>query len=234
MIPNVEVSITALIITGLLTRLYQQWREKKNITKFTMPNLPFAVEMAAEPIRDARFILVTGGNGFLGRHVVDMLVNTKKLNVIVLDVSIPEKSKRSVHVTYVQGSILIKDHIEKTLNLPTKLQGDHVHSVLHLASLVPYLGTHTNLRILPCRNNFREDCLRHQIPPSFIHSLKFRCMISGVPYQAIWEVNVTGTEKVLECAVRHGVKSLVYTSSATAVLDAGKKGNGHFNQTILV
>jgi dihydroflavonol-4-reductase len=69
-------------------------------------------------------VLVTGGNGFIGQHVVSALVE-RNCRVRVLDLKPPTRALLEVH--YVSGSVLDSDLVNEAL--------DGVDQVYHLAGL---------------------------------------------------------------------------------------------------
>ena len=153
---------------------------KKNFERYMQPKLEFKVVPASTTNKSARTIMLTGGNGFVGKCMVSQLIE-KNLNVIVFDVMLPPEHLRSVHVTYVQGNLLNENHLSRVFQLHKTLGSEwKVHSVIHVAALIPYLG---------------------------------------VPEEAIFAVNVHGTDKLLKLSASQEVKSFIYTSSATVVLE---------------
>ena len=79
-----------------------------------------------------RPILVTGGAGFIGSHLVDQLVNEGS-TVTVLDVLEPQvhgesAGNRNPHARYVEGSVLDPDAVSRAL--------DGASGVVHLAAQV--------------------------------------------------------------------------------------------------
>ncbi|MGE5342756.1 MAG: NAD-dependent epimerase/dehydratase family protein [Candidatus Omnitrophota bacterium] len=127
-------------------------------------------------------ILVIGGAGFIGSHIIDELINEDVSEIVIYD-----NFSRGTH-----------DNIEVALKDPRvkifELGGDILHTdilneavkgkdyVFHLAALW----------LLHC----------HEYPRSAFH------------------VNIEGTFNVLEACVRHNVKKLIYSSSASVYGDA--------------
>ncbi|KAM6155890.1 3 beta-hydroxysteroid dehydrogenase type 7 [Rhynchocyon petersi] len=128
--------------------------------------------------------LVTGGCGFLGEHVVQMLLQQeprlRELRVFDLHLSpwLEELKTGPVQVTAIQGDVTQAHEVEAAVT------GAHV--VIHTAGLVDVFGRSS---------------------PKTIH-----------------EVNVQGTQNVIEACVRTGTRFLVYTSSMEVV---GPNTKGH-------
>ena len=59
-------------------------------------------------------ILVTGGSGFIGSHIVDELSKDKKNQIIIYDIIKPEIDHSS-NVKYVDGDICYKTSIDKAI-----------------------------------------------------------------------------------------------------------------------
>ncbi|XP_006896663.1 PREDICTED: 3 beta-hydroxysteroid dehydrogenase type 7 [Elephantulus edwardii] len=128
--------------------------------------------------------LVTGGCGFLGEHVVQMLLQREprlaELRVFDLHLSpwLEELKTGPVQVTAIQGDVTQAHEVEAAV------AGAHV--VIHTAGLVDVFGRSS---------------------PETIH-----------------EVNVQGTQNVIDACVRNGTRFLVYTSSMEVV---GPNTKGH-------
>ena len=106
---------------------------KKNLDRFIRPTVEFKAFPSVK-LQGARTVLVTGGNGFLGKYIANFLAD-KRINVIVFDLAIPEENDRRKDITYIRGNILDAEHLRKALTVV-----ESVESVIHTASLIPYLG----------------------------------------------------------------------------------------------
>ncbi|MBI4338211.1 MAG: NAD-dependent epimerase/dehydratase family protein [Chloroflexi bacterium] len=121
-------------------------------------------------------VVVTGGAGFIGSHIVDQLLAEEEVaEVVVFDNFCRGKrdnlagALKDPRCKVVEGDLLYQDLLERTI------QGADV--VFHLAALW----------LLHC----------YEYPRS------------------AFKVNIEGTFNVLDACVRHGVKKLVYSSSAS-------------------
>lgn len=96
-------------------------------------------------------VLVTGGAGFIGSHIVDQLIRIQECDVVVLDnlsfghMSNLEESIHSKNLTFIKGDINDQDSVKKALA--------DVQVVFHQASIVsvqrsvkePELTNHVNI-----------------------------------------------------------------------------------------
>ncbi|XP_029462757.1 3 beta-hydroxysteroid dehydrogenase type 7 [Rhinatrema bivittatum] len=127
--------------------------------------------------KEQQVYLVTGGCGFLGCHLVKMLVeraqNVAEVKVfdLCLDENMRHLSTEKVKVTLIQGNIASVDDVHDAV--------EGVDVVIHTASLVDVWGK--------------------------VHPDK------------ITEVNVHGTENVIQACIEQGTQYLVYTSSMEVV-----------------
>lgn len=127
-------------------------------------------------------ILVIGGAGFIGSHVVEALLTTSVREVVVFD-------------NFSRGS---RDNLSKALLDPR-------------CTIYPHGGDIRDLDVL-------DDAVRgsdgviHLAAMWLLHCLDFP--------RTAFDVNIAGTFNVLEACTRHGVKRLVYSSSASVYGDA--------------
>lgn len=119
--------------------------------------------------------LVTGGSGFLGRRIVDLLLESEKYNVVVFDIA-PINDPR---VKCIVGDLRDPNQVS------TALEG--VDVVFHVATAAP-TGTNT------------------------------------LNKQLMWDVNVKGTQNVVDACVAQKVPRLLYTSSSSVVF----QGKSHY------
>ena len=127
-------------------------------------------------------ILVIGGAGFIGSHVVEALLETDIAEVVVFD-------------NFSRGT---RDNLTTALTDPR-------------CSVYPNGGDIRDIDLL-------DDAMRgcdgvvHLAAMWLLHCLDFP--------RTAFEVNIAGTFNVLEACVRHKVKRLVYSSSASVYGDA--------------
>ena len=72
-------------------------------------------------------ILITGGAGFIGSHIVELLSKTKN-EIVVYDKLIPHSSIKSSSIKYIKGDLLEQKLLEKSLK--------GIAVVIHMASLI--------------------------------------------------------------------------------------------------
>ncbi|AXN90961.1 putative dehydrogenase [Namao virus] len=128
--------------------------------------------------------VITGGCGFLGRHIVKMLLDrdpcVREIRIFdcFIDRYLLNLSTAYTIVTLTKGSVTNREQLDKVV------KGAHV--VIHVASLIDYTFKYTKDEIM--------------------------------------DVNVTGTQNVINSCLDHGVQFLVYTSSME-VIGPNKKGD---------
>jgi len=72
-------------------------RKQKNFLRLTSPHTKFDIlspskgQQAKQQV--CRTVLVTGGNGFLGKYIVNFLLEIENINVVVFDLSIPQQAE---------------------------------------------------------------------------------------------------------------------------------------------
>ncbi|MFR4651701.1 MAG: NAD-dependent epimerase/dehydratase family protein [Phascolarctobacterium sp.] len=116
-------------------------------------------------------LLVTGGAGFIGSHLLQLLVQDTDIETVVLD------NLSSGSYSHVPGSIRLVEGDICDKNIDELFAAEHFDAVIHLAAqtMVPYSLEHSD-----------EDC----------------------------NTNLMGIINILECCRKHGVKSVVFSSSA--------------------
>ena len=116
-------------------------------------------------------LLVTGGAGFIGSHLLQLLVQDADIETVVLD------NLSSGSYSHVPGSIRLVEGDICDKNIDELFAAEHFDAVIHLAAqtMVPYSLEHPD-----------EDC----------------------------NTNLMGIINILECCRKHGVKSVVFSSSA--------------------
>jgi len=124
---------------------------------------------------DAVTICVTGGAGFLGRHIVERcLKDFDEVSVKVLDIRIPPKADQIPGVEYCTCDLRDAADVSRAIAGATV--------VIHTATAAPTGANAYNKQLMT-------------------------------------SVNVDGTRNVRDACLEHGVKALVYTSSASVVFE---------------
>jgi UDP-glucose 4-epimerase len=127
-------------------------------------------------------VLVIGGSGFIGSHVVTELLKTDVGEVVVFD-------------NFARGQ---RDYLKDQLSDPR-------------CSVFPIGGDIRDLDILDAAVKGKD----------YVISLAAMWLLHCKDYpRTAFEVNIAGTFNVLEACVRHGVKKLVWSSSASVYGDA--------------
>jgi UDP-glucose 4-epimerase len=127
-------------------------------------------------------VLVIGGSGFIGSHVVTELLKTDVGEVVVFD-------------NFARGQ---RDYLKDQLRDPR-------------CSVFPIGGDIRDLDILDAAVKGKD----------YVISLAAMWLLHCKDYpRTAFEVNIAGTFNVLEACVRHGVKKLVWSSSASVYGDA--------------
>ena len=127
-------------------------------------------------------VLVIGGAGFIGSHVVSELLKTDVAEVVLYD-------------NFARGK---KDHLTEQLKDPR-------------CTLFPVGGDIRDIDILDAAVKGKD----------YVISLAAMWLLHCKDYpRTAFEVNIAGTFNVLEACVRHGVKKLVWSSSASVYGDA--------------
>jgi UDP-glucuronate 4-epimerase len=127
-------------------------------------------------------ILVTGGAGFIGSHLVDELLKDKEKNVFVIDNFDPfyeESAKQSniqQHLVNSRYRLIVGDIRDKALY--KKLDKIQIHSIVHIAA-------------------------KAGVRPSIQNPSEYN------------DVNVGGTQTLLEFARENGIKQFVFASSSS-------------------
>jgi UDP-glucose 4-epimerase len=127
-------------------------------------------------------VLVIGGAGFIGSHVVEALLATRVGEVVVFD-------------NFTRGS---RDNLKNALLDPR-------------CKIYPNGGDIRDLDLLDDAMR-GTDCVVHLAAMWLLHCLDFP--------RTAFDVNIGGTFNVLEACVRHKVRRLVYSSSASVYGDA--------------
>jgi UDP-glucose 4-epimerase len=131
---------------------------------------------------DGKRLLVIGGAGLIGSHLVDQLTQTRAAEIVVFD-NFQRGRQDNLRDALRDPRVTISPHggdIQQTDVLDRAMDG--IDGVFHLAALW----------LLHC----------HEYPRS------------------AFDVNIRGTFNVIEAAIKHGVKRVVYSSSASVYGDA--------------
>lgn len=146
---------------------------KKRVSKLLSPR---KTRQTSSPTDDEPIVIcVTGGSGFLGRHIVERcLEDFDSVHVKVLDIRVPPTSDQ------IQGVEYCACDLRDTADVSRNIEGATV--VIHTATAAPTGANAYNKQLMT-------------------------------------SVNVDGTRNVKNACLKHDVKALVYTSSASVVFE---------------
>eukprot|EP01087_Luapelamoeba_hula_P015521 TRINITY_DN4650_c0_g1_i1.p1 TRINITY_DN4650_c0_g1~~TRINITY_DN4650_c0_g1_i1.p1 ORF type:complete len:447 (-),score=82.36 TRINITY_DN4650_c0_g1_i1:100-1440(-) len=167
------------------------------------PNTPLILRrstpVAPSTSKTGRRYLVTGGNGFVGSHIVEALLQRGETDIVVFDTAESPLFGPEIadgRVTFVKGDVTSADSLYHALSQGVsegegesesdRSEGEErkrerraVDCVFHTAAIVNYWDTRQSL------------------------------------YQRIYDVNVTGTQNVVDQCQKVGVKQLLHTSTVS-------------------
>jgi FlaA1/EpsC-like NDP-sugar epimerase len=112
-----------------LVPIFYVLRRNRSTARSSQIQLEF---FAATHVRTGPVVVVTGGSGFVGRRIIELLLQEpQQYRVVVLDVLLPVVKHSSV--TYIRGDICNPAHVEAAFK--------GASAVLHVASIIPSLRT---------------------------------------------------------------------------------------------
>ncbi|HTY24718.1 MAG TPA: NAD-dependent epimerase/dehydratase family protein [Desulfomonilaceae bacterium] len=161
-------------------------------------------------------VLVVGGNGFIGSHVVDALL-ADKVQVTVLDVS-PERFRPSLpEVRYFQGSFGDTDDIERALR-------GKPDAMIHLANYGLTLNAagipENDLRNLQDSVGLFEACIKHRVSKIVFMSSggKVYGIANSLPIKESDPTNPLGSYGIIKLSIEKYLLSLSYYYGIDAVI----------------
>ena len=161
-------------------------------------------------------VLVVGGNGFIGSHIVDALL-ADKVQVTVLDVS-PERFRPALpEVHYCPGSFGDADDIERALK-------DKPDAVIHLGNYGLTLNAtgvpENDLRNLQDSVALFEACVKHQVSKVVFMSSggKVYGIAESLPIKETDPTNPLGSYGIIKLSIEKYLLSLSFYYGIGAVI----------------
>lgn len=220
-----EVSKVVLAMPAISTSAYHKkllLLEKTGLPVLTMPSIEELISGTAkvDEIRDVsvndilgrkevtpdvslmgrrvtdKVVLVTGGGGSIGSEICRQVMKLKPTRLIIVD-----NCEANLY------------HITEELDLLSSSAVD-----VKFVNFLPLLGTVTD------RERMEELMAKHKVNTVF-HAAAYKHVpiVEAQPDQGV-EVNVFGTLKVLECAIKQGVSDFVLISTDKAVRPTNSMG----------
>ncbi len=181
--------------------------------------LPAELISRLRPVYDGGHVVVTGGAGFIGSHLLDALVALGSSVTVIDDLS----NSTPEHV----GSLIDMDPARVRLVIGSILDDDAVADAFGIDPPPvprPLSGRRPSLRLAdeaPADSNGAAPHAHGPRPSVVFHLAAMGSVPRSVAEpQRTWSVNSTGTIRVLEAARRAGVRRVVFSASSSAYGDS--------------
>ncbi len=181
--------------------------------------LPAELVARLRPIYEGTHVVVTGGAGFIGSHLLDALMALGASASVIDDLS----NSTADHL----GSLIDMDPSRVRLVLGSILDDDAVADAFGIDPppvSKSFSGRRPSLRLATAADEESNGAATHAHGPR--PSVVFHLAAMGsVPRsiaepQRTWSVNSTGTIRILEAARRSGAKRVVFSASSSAYGDS--------------
>jgi len=161
-------------------------------------------------------VVVTGGSGFLGRHIVEQLKESNEYDAIrVMDIRVPEQGDRVAGVDYVGCDLRVQEDVDEAI--------DGASVVIHTATAAPTGANAYNHRLMESVNvdgtkHVIESCWKYGVKAlvytssaSVVFDGKDLVMVNeDIPYASkpldfYTVTKIEGEKLVLEANGKHGL-----------------------------
>ena len=91
-------ALSTFLVIGIGVFSFRRFNQRKNFIKYMQPNITYTVIPASRKVSSKRTVLVTGGEGFVGKYIVNLLLKDG-CRVVVFDIVIPNENARIPEVS---------------------------------------------------------------------------------------------------------------------------------------